>query len=415
MIYHFTILLAILIATSSSGAQITIADLELLPGGTFSDGLAINNQSVVAGMANDSAFALQRPYWNANTGAVIGFADNMNPSSTAIPEHINDAGEMAGTERYGDNVYQGVYWNPSGEAFGLPPMAGVDPFYGGLHTKAHYINNLGKLVGGAKESAPNFYMHAVLWPDKDTDALDLGFLGQGAPLNYSEAFGINDSSHVVGNSNVGTLVRAFLWRDGQMVDLGALNGQVVSEAYAINNTGVIVGRSNFYPVIWEYDVSDPSSTPTIQQLPIPTGFISATPTAVSDSGDVVGYAGSPNIDAHAILWRNGIAIDLGVWPGGHFSVANGINNLGQIVGTGTVAGDNLDHALMWTVIPSVPGDIDGDDDVDLADFVQFSQCFGGPQSPSFGTCAKAVSAYLDDDGDVDLVAFAVFQVIFTGS
>jgi probable HAF family extracellular repeat protein len=46
---------------------------------------------------------------------------------------------------------------------------------------------------------------------------------------------------------------------------------------------------------------------------------------------------------------NGIAIDLGVWPGGDYSVANGINNLGQIVGTGTVAGDNLDHALMWTV------------------------------------------------------------------
>jgi hypothetical protein len=30
-------------------------------------------------------------------------------------------------------------------------------------------------------------------------------------------------------------------------------------------------------------------------------------------------------------------------------MANGINNLGQIVGNGTVAGDNLDHALTWTV------------------------------------------------------------------
>ena len=70
---------------------------------------------------------------------------------------------------------------------------------------------------------------------------------------------------------------------------------------------------------------------------------------MNDAGDVVGYAGSPNIDSHAVLWRDGIAIDLGVWPGGHYSVANGINNLGQFVGTGTVAGDNLDHSLMWTV------------------------------------------------------------------
>ena len=75
---------------------------------------------------------------------------------------------------------------------------------------------------------------------------------------------------------------------------------------------------------------------------------------MNDSGDVAGYAGSPDIDAHAILWRDGMAIDLGIWPGGHYSVASGINNLGQIVGTGTVAGDNLDHALMWTLAAPQP-------------------------------------------------------------
>ena len=55
------------------------------------------------------------------------------------------------------------------------------------------------------------------------------------------------------------------------------------------------------------------------------------------------------------MWRDGRAIDLGIWPGGHYSVANDINDAGQIVGTGTVAGDNLDHALMWTVV-AVGGD-----------------------------------------------------------
>jgi len=123
-------------------------------------------------------------------------------------------------------------------------------------------------------------------------------------------------------------------------------GQVVSEAYAVSNTGLIAGKSNIFPVIWQYDIANPNSTPTISQLAITAGFFSATPRAVNDFEDVAGYAGSPNIDSHAILWRNGMAIDLGVWPGGHYSVANGINNLGQIVGTGTVAGDNLDHALM---------------------------------------------------------------------
>ena len=334
---------------AAGASQIIITDLGLLPGGTTSAGLAINSEPIIVGLATDSNLDLQRPFWDANTGAIVGFADNFNPASTAVPEHMNGSREMGGTEMYGDNVYQGIYWNSSGEAFVLPPLAGVDPFYGALHTKAHGINSQGQLAGAGKEGAPNFYTHAALWLNKDTEAIDLGFLGQGVPLNYSEAYGVNDLSHVVGNSAISSLIHGFLWRSGQMTDLGALSGQVVSEARAINNTGLIAGKSNFFPVVWEYDPGNPGRAPTIQQLPIPAGFFSATPTAVNDAGDVVGYAGSPNIDSHAVLWRDGMAIDLGVWPGGHYSAATGINNLGQIVGTGTVAGDNLDHALMWTV------------------------------------------------------------------
>jgi probable HAF family extracellular repeat protein len=339
---------------AAGAAQIIITDLGVLPGGTTSAGLAINSQPIIVGLATDTNLNLQRPFWDANTGEIVGFAENFNPASTAIPEHMNENRAMGGTEVYGDNVYQGIYWNSTGQAFVLPPLAGVDPFYGSLHTKGHGINNQGQLVGAGKEGGPNFYTHAALWINEDTEAIDLGFLGQGIPLNYSEAYGVNDLSHVVGNSAIGSLIRGFLWRSGQMTDLGALSGQVVSEASAINNTGLIAGKSNIFPVVWEYDIANPNDAPTIQQLPIPAGFFSATTTAVSDSGDVVGYAGSPNIDSHAVLWRNGMAIDLGVWPGGHYSVANGINDLGQIVGTGTVAGDNLDHALMWTVDEGTP-------------------------------------------------------------
>ena len=117
-------------------------------------------------------------------------------------------------------------------------------------------------------------------------------------------------------------MRGFLWRAGRMIDLGALGGQVVSEARAINNSGLIAG--NLFPVTWRYDPSNPASTPVIQQLPIPAGFFAAQPAAVNEPGDVVGHAGSPSIDSHAILWRDGRAIDLGTWPGGHYSVANDI-------------------------------------------------------------------------------------------
>ena len=400
-----TTIVALGLMPSAEGAkaQVSITDLGLLPGGTFSTGGAINDEPKIVGLANDSNFDLQRPLWDANTGAIVGFVDNMDPASTAIPEKFNDAGEMAGTELYGDNVYQGVYWDPAGRAFALRGMAGVDPLYGGLHTKAHGINAFGQLVGMGKEAAPNFYAHAVLWPDKDSEAIDLGFLGEGVPLNYSEAYGINDLSHVVGVSAVDTSVRGFLWRDGEMIDLGALSDQIVSEAYAINNSGTIAGKSNFYPIIWHYDVADPDSVPTIHPLPIPPGFFSATPTAVNDAGDVVGYVGSPNIDAHAVLWRDGEVIDLGVWPGGHYSVAKGINNHGQIVGTGTVSGDNLDHALMWTVGGDCAADLNGDGNLNILDFVAFQQLWED-HDPA-GDC--------DASGTFNILDFVCYQQLFT--
>ena len=46
---------------TASGSQIIIRDLGLIPGGTFSSGLAINNQPVIVGLANDRNFALLRP------------------------------------------------------------------------------------------------------------------------------------------------------------------------------------------------------------------------------------------------------------------------------------------------------------------------------------------------------------------
>ena len=337
--------------------QITATDLGLLPGGSASSAQAINNRGEISGMANDSSWAFHWPIWDANTGVIIGMADSSDAFSTPIPEHRNDRGEMAGTDCIGGcgRLYRGVYWSSAGQAFELPAFAGTDPLYGHVHAKAHGINNLGQVVGGAQDGTLAHPMHAVLWQNKDSSPLDLGFLGRGAYVDYSEAFGINDFGHVVGNGALGTLTRGFLWRGGRMIDLGALSGQVVSEARAVNNTGLIVGKSNFYPVTWKYEVANLNSTPSIQQLPIPSEFPSAQPSAVNDSGDVAGHAGSPNIDSHAILWRNREAIDLGIWPGGHYSVATGINNIGQIVGTGTVAGDNLDHALMWTVAAAGSG------------------------------------------------------------
>lgn len=60
----------------------------------------------------------------------------------------------------------------------------------------------------------------------------------------------------------------------------------------------------------------------------------------------------------------------------------------------------------------VPGDFDGDFDVDVADFGRFTACFTGSGVPCSDTCCEAD---LDGDGDVDIADFAMFSANFTGS
>lgn len=59
----------------------------------------------------------------------------------------------------------------------------------------------------------------------------------------------------------------------------------------------------------------------------------------------------------------------------------------------------------------IPGDVDGDDDVDLDDFAGFFECFAAPESLVEPRCERSD---FDHDRDVDLLDFADFQAAFTG-
>lgn len=59
----------------------------------------------------------------------------------------------------------------------------------------------------------------------------------------------------------------------------------------------------------------------------------------------------------------------------------------------------------------LPGNCDGDEDVDLADFDAFAGCMGGPAHTLAPECG---CADCDADDDVDLVDFAMMQAGFTG-
>jgi probable HAF family extracellular repeat protein len=183
------------------------------------------------------------------------------------------------------------------------------------------INRRGTAVGGSATSTPTtptsngficggldgtvpFVDHAFKW--QDGDVTDLGTLPGGG--NCSVATSINARGEIVGRSENGvidpavgaTAIRAVLWKDGEIKDLGTLGGNM-SSADAINNLGQVVGFA-------------------FNAIPDPLSFI------------YFGLAGSANgTQTRAFLWQNGVMQDLKTL-GGPDAVALFVNERGQVAG-----------------------------------------------------------------------------------
>jgi probable HAF family extracellular repeat protein len=161
---------------------------------------------------------------------------------------------------------------------------------------------------------------------------DLGTLAGGC-CSFAEA--VNDRGEVVGTSDVGdTISHAFLWRDGEMTDLGTLGG-LSSVGQDINERGEVVGFSNppgtfdLHAFLWrDGEMTD------LGTLGGPDSFA----TGINDRGDVVGYSSTAAGETHAFRWRNGTMTDLG---GGTTSLAYAVNNRGAI------AGDSDQAPTVW--------------------------------------------------------------------
>lgn len=158
----------------------------------------------------------------------------------------------------------------------------------------------------------------------------LGALGDGT--GWSRATAINNVGQVVGVSqfNDGSQ-HATLWNGAIAIELAPLTGSFSTIAYAINNSGQVAGVSSGHAILW--------NGTTATDLGTLSGAHSSIATAINDSGEVGGWsttAGNPYF-ANATLWNGTTATDLG--QGGS---VRGINNAGQVVGSGS-----RDHATLW--------------------------------------------------------------------
>ena len=223
-----------------------------------------------------------------------------------------------------------------------------------LWAQSYTVTDIGALAGGTTIGAKiNLNGQAVGQSGKmygvQTHAfslnggtlVDLGTLSGG---DFSSAFDVNTRGAVVGDSNTGVNVRAFIWdAAGGVQDLGTLPGDTGSGAYGINDADDVAGYSSgpngVTAVFWK-------GAKEITSLGTLPGGNTSQAYDINNGGSVVGVASTSSGDKHAVLWNHGGAIqDLGTLRGDITSEAHRISLAGDVIGSSTGSGGP--RAVLW--------------------------------------------------------------------
>ncbi|MCH8969143.1 MAG: hypothetical protein IIA66_08505, partial [Planctomycetes bacterium] len=215
------------------------------------------------------------------------------------------------------------------------------------------INDSDRVVGAA--AFVNSGLHAFIY-DEQSGIRDLGTLGG----LRSRALDINGSGQVVGWSEIAItdnedcccipffiycgVLHAFLWDDGEMIDLGTFGGQN-SRAWKINDFGHAIGYAE---LAGESEIAHAFLYKNEQMIDLGTlGGATSWPSDINNAGQVVGWSDIVGADgiSHAFLYADGEMLDLGTL-GGDASWARDINDLGQVVGSAELT-DSRVQGFLW--------------------------------------------------------------------
>ena len=253
---------------------------------------------------------------------------------------IHDLGTLGGSSSWAEYITpNGIIcgWSETdkGEVHGFLWDNGtmVDIGSLGVNSEAQGCNDSKQVVGRYQNN--NNKSRSFLW--KNGIITDIGTLGG----DTSEAWGITESGVITGASRTNAgYENGYIYENGKMVSIGTLGGRS-SVAYRMNNAHIVTGYSQTtsgdYHAFLYHDGSM-----------IELGTLDGTSSNATDSNDfkqVSGsYRNSENL-YHAYIWEHGVMQDIGTL-GGSQSFAEGINNSKQVVGHSLTSG-GIYHAYVW--------------------------------------------------------------------
>jgi hypothetical protein len=217
------------------------------------------------------------------------------------------------------------------------------------------------VVGEARLNSSGSAIHAVRWRVATpqgivTGVTDLGVLPGGSE---SAAYAINDADQIAGTSDASSSlsIRSFIHSPATgMRDLGLGATGTSARALDMNASGLIAGYLGLEAFRW-------STTGGIELLGKPAGWANSFAFAINASGQVAGSASGASGNAEVVVRYTdgpGWKILGGV---GEQNVGNGINQWGDVVGTGLLSTlrqgviytDNLGLLAMIDDLLFVPG------------------------------------------------------------
>jgi len=273
---------------------------------------------------------------------------------------INERGQMVGwanVDTGEDPLAQhAMLWSYSGSVPPRHDLEGRDlngKAY--QYTQAYDVNERGQVVGeGQKNGSYKLPYHAVLW--QSGKLVDLGTL---PGRTESSAVAVNDRGQIVGScfNQAGKYgerkarMRAFLWQEGEMLDLGTIAGMPHSSGVALNESGQVIGWSAKKALGEDEDLPKSPRAFFWQDGELTDlgtlGGVSAIPFAINAAGQIVGQSQNAKGEWRAFVWETWKMTALPTL-GGKFSAALAINDKGQIVGWSRTP-NGVKHAVFWTL------------------------------------------------------------------